>query len=251
LDTLAYWAISDVFDEIEMHPSDVSLPYHNGYGLITCDGIPKPSFRAFQILSSLPNMSLPVHATSAEHAAVEYAQTIYRQDGPLESNLTAVAFPVYADDGSVQRIVGLHVLLSHFVPCASSSGAGLKACEQQAMAQAHQAPYDVVIRINTSTPTAVQPPHPSMQSAALNATATVQRIDSKHANPRPVWEAMGSPKTITPLQKQLLLKASGLVEEPLSITSTTGTVGMLEVELSVPVFGVADVWIRFADNLAH
>ena len=35
-------------------------PFHDGYGLLTVDGIPKPSFRAFQLLKRLGNFSVAV-----------------------------------------------------------------------------------------------------------------------------------------------------------------------------------------------
>ncbi len=35
-------------------------PFHDGFGLLTVDGIPKPAYRAFQLFHRLANYSYPV-----------------------------------------------------------------------------------------------------------------------------------------------------------------------------------------------
>ena len=52
----SYWAFSDVFEEHCLDPT----PFHNGWGLVNWQGVPKPSFRAFQMLHEAGNVSLPV-----------------------------------------------------------------------------------------------------------------------------------------------------------------------------------------------
>ena len=41
---------SDIFEELYMD----TVPFHNGYGLTTVDGIPKPALRAFELLGNFP-----------------------------------------------------------------------------------------------------------------------------------------------------------------------------------------------------
>jgi len=55
---LSYWTFSDIFEEIGFD----SVPFHNGYGVQTVQGIPKPAYRALQILRNLSNESLLVNA---------------------------------------------------------------------------------------------------------------------------------------------------------------------------------------------
>lgn len=45
----SYWTFTDIFEECGLS----SLPFHGGFGLLNIHGIPKPSYRAFQILNKL------------------------------------------------------------------------------------------------------------------------------------------------------------------------------------------------------
>ena len=59
---MSYWTFSDIFEEMHSVNDNVGVRplFHNAYGLINVDGIPKPSFRAFELLRRMPNMTLPV-----------------------------------------------------------------------------------------------------------------------------------------------------------------------------------------------
>lgn len=48
-DCYSFWTFSDIFEECGFS----SLPFHGGFGLMNIHGIPKPSYRAFQLLSRL------------------------------------------------------------------------------------------------------------------------------------------------------------------------------------------------------
>lgn len=45
----SFWTLSDIFEESRMQ----SMPFHGGFGLLTLHGIPKPSYRAFELLHQL------------------------------------------------------------------------------------------------------------------------------------------------------------------------------------------------------
>jgi xylan 1,4-beta-xylosidase len=49
VDGYSFWVFSDIFDENEF----VSTPFHGGFGLMNVYGIPKPSYRAFELLHQL------------------------------------------------------------------------------------------------------------------------------------------------------------------------------------------------------
>lgn len=51
IDSLGYWAFTDIFEE--NGPGDT--PFHGGFGLINADGIKKPSYWAYWMLSKLGN----------------------------------------------------------------------------------------------------------------------------------------------------------------------------------------------------
>lgn len=45
----SFWTFSDIFEERKFE----SLPFHGGFGLLTLHGIPKPTYRAFELLHQL------------------------------------------------------------------------------------------------------------------------------------------------------------------------------------------------------
>lgn len=58
----SYWTFSDIFEELGFP----SLPFHGGFGLLTIHGVPKPSYRAFQLLRMLGSERLPVRSDSPQ-----------------------------------------------------------------------------------------------------------------------------------------------------------------------------------------
>jgi len=54
-----YWTFTDIFEE-NYFPS---IPFHGGFGLLNLHGIPKPIYRAFELLHHLGNELLPVVGT--------------------------------------------------------------------------------------------------------------------------------------------------------------------------------------------
>ena len=56
VDAYSYWTFSDIFEE-NYFPSE---PFQGGFGLMTIQGIPKPAYRAYEILHRLGKERLPV-----------------------------------------------------------------------------------------------------------------------------------------------------------------------------------------------
>jgi len=56
VDGYSFWTFSDIFEE-NYFPS---MPFHGGFGLLNLHGIPKPTYRAFELLHSLGNEILLV-----------------------------------------------------------------------------------------------------------------------------------------------------------------------------------------------
>lgn len=56
VDAYSWWTFSDVFEENYMP----SKPFQGGFGLMTIEGIPKPAYRAFQLLHELGTEQLEV-----------------------------------------------------------------------------------------------------------------------------------------------------------------------------------------------
>jgi xylan 1,4-beta-xylosidase len=60
-DIMSYWSFSDVFEEQGV----VKTPFYGGYGLIAAGDIPKPAFRAFELLHKLGDQRLNLNSDSA------------------------------------------------------------------------------------------------------------------------------------------------------------------------------------------
>ena len=78
---MSYWSLSDVFEEQGV----VKTPFYGGYGLLAERGIPKPAFRAFELLHRLGDRRL---ASPSENALVTQ-----RADGTLVVALWNYAEP--------------------------------------------------------------------------------------------------------------------------------------------------------------
>ncbi|MGN0532426.1 MAG: hypothetical protein ACI4IN_06490 [Eubacterium sp.] len=67
VDGSSYWTFSDIFEELFFFPD----PFCGGFGLLTADGIKKPTFWAFKLLAQLPDTRycLPVTNEDVELAA--------------------------------------------------------------------------------------------------------------------------------------------------------------------------------------
>jgi xylan 1,4-beta-xylosidase len=64
VDNYSFWTFSDIFAE-NYFPS---IPFHGGFGLLNLHGIPKPAYRAFQLLHQLGDEQLEV---GGQHDTVE------------------------------------------------------------------------------------------------------------------------------------------------------------------------------------
>jgi len=60
----SYWTFSDIFEENYFS----SKPFHGGFGLLTIHGVPKPAYRAFELLHQLGDQIFPV---VGEHDTVD------------------------------------------------------------------------------------------------------------------------------------------------------------------------------------
>lgn len=80
----SWWTFSDIFSENYFS----SVPFHGGFGLLTIDGIAKPTYRAFQLLHRLGNERLAVDGT---HTTVDC--TVVRGDHKITVLLTNHTFP--------------------------------------------------------------------------------------------------------------------------------------------------------------
>jgi len=66
VDGYSYWTFSDLFEEA----AQSSVPFHNGFGMMNIHGIPKPTYRLFQLFHSLGDQRLNVQSDTT-HPTIE------------------------------------------------------------------------------------------------------------------------------------------------------------------------------------
>jgi len=80
----SYWTFSDIFEENYFS----SIPFHGGFGLMNIYGIPKPAYRAFELLHRLGTELLPVQGS---HDTVDI--WIVKKNGTIQVLMTNWALP--------------------------------------------------------------------------------------------------------------------------------------------------------------
>ncbi|MGZ3795463.1 MAG: GH39 family glycosyl hydrolase [Pseudobdellovibrionaceae bacterium] len=91
----SYWTFSDIFEE-NYFSSD---PFHGGFGLLNIYGIPKPSYRAFELLHRLGHEALHVQGS---HGTVEVWVT--RADKSLKVLINNWALPKHGIQTELVRV---------------------------------------------------------------------------------------------------------------------------------------------------
>jgi xylan 1,4-beta-xylosidase len=84
VDGYSFWTFSDIFEETYFP----SLPFHGGFGLLTIHGVPKPTYRAFELLHELGE---ECYAVSGDHPTVD--AWAVRRGGDVMILLTNHALP--------------------------------------------------------------------------------------------------------------------------------------------------------------
>jgi xylan 1,4-beta-xylosidase len=93
VDSLAYWTLSDVFEEQGV----VKQPFYGGYGLIAENDLPKPSYNAFKLLHLLGDQRIAGNSQSsivtkrADGAIVIAVWNLFAPDEKGESKDVAIA----------------------------------------------------------------------------------------------------------------------------------------------------------------
>lgn len=103
VDGYAFWTFSDIFEE-NYFPS---VPFHGGFGLLTLHGIPKPTYRAFELLHRIGDALLLV---DGKHETVD-AWAVLKGNLSVTVLLTNHALPHHPI--MTQRV---HVALSALLP---------------------------------------------------------------------------------------------------------------------------------------
>jgi xylan 1,4-beta-xylosidase len=84
VDGYSYWIFSDIFEENYFS----SKPFHGGFGLLNIYGIPKPAYRAYEILHQLGTVLV---STQGKHATVDVWVT--KESNEIKVLVTNSALP--------------------------------------------------------------------------------------------------------------------------------------------------------------
>lgn len=153
-DAYLFWCCSDIFEEQFMLPQ----PFVGSYGIVSNDGIPKPNFWGFKLLSQLYPQRLPAPKDG------EVDCGIFTDGHNVQILLTPQDGDYYAD-----RAFAVDIDLD-FIP----------------------------------------------------SSASIQRIDDGHANPKKEWQKLGAPANLTKAQVKEIADKTRLREEPLEFTCADG-----------------------------
>jgi xylan 1,4-beta-xylosidase len=96
----SFWTFSDIFQE-NYFPS---TPFHGGFGLLNLHGIPKPAYRAYQLLHRLGTQRL---AVEGRHGTVD-AWAVRGEEGELTVLLTNHALPRHPITTELARVELTH-----------------------------------------------------------------------------------------------------------------------------------------------
>jgi xylan 1,4-beta-xylosidase len=179
LDTLSYWTFSDIFEEQGFS----SQPWQQGFGIQTIYGVPKPVYRAFQMMAQLPAAAAQVNSTAPG--------VVYRP-----GSATVGTVDVMVATSRAGSLVSVTALLNNFNTYGNNVSAQTVS----------------VTFANLSAAAGVP----------LPTSATLELIDATHANARPVWEAAGSPLYPSPAEVAAELAASQLVQQSLALQPAAG-----------------------------
>jgi len=175
----SFWTFTDIFEE----GGFLSTPFHQGFGINTIINVPKPAYRAFELL----------HATGDKRYAVDYDPAAKTVDVLVTTNSTHMIILATNFDYATEALVS----------------------------------KDICITIKSYT-------------GSKTPTGIVQTIDDNSANPRPVWESMGSPTYPTASQIATLLEASQMKVTTIKPSVVSGT---LSFSLTLTPWAVVSITI--------
>ena len=210
----SYWDISDVFEEGGF--AFVNNSFNGNFGLINVHGVPKPAYRAFQLLHELGSELLPTT----------------RSGGGSQSNPTDCAASVGVL-ASKSNATCLSVLMF-----------------SQATVGAPIAAHCVVnLTVNTGEETTAATAD-DIDGRGQKQTTTIQgavrRIDETHTAPKAAWLAMGMPQWPTAAQNREIFEASIMQQAKLPITKSSG---VLSFSLDVAANTVVAVQIPLGGDV--
>lgn len=196
---LSYWVFSDVFQEGGL--PTVNASFHGGFGLLNIFGVPKPAFRAFELLANLTGRRVPVDAVvRGGETGAECAQNVH-------------VLSTWEEGHTVLQLI----VANHDSQLGNSTPA---------------TPCNITVRVDTT--------RSGHNICTAIASADLRRIDHEHANPRERWIEIGMPQYPSAAQNAEIFAASHMASlqfgdgEGVSMQA-----GILVARVNVPAYAVA------------
>ena len=257
LDAFSWWTFTDVFEEGWMR----SAPFHNGYGMMTVQGVRKPVWRAFEALEGAgstryavagvdPTSTISVLATDGGGGALgvqAYVANWHRVDAERFSCSKAQGQCVKDPHGEFtdEALCNANCHGSgkrQSLPSQPPRGRLASSAVEKAEAEEEE-DTETVLRGDqgqrgrngvgdgpTAQKVTVVVTHAA--DAAVGATARAVRIDGTHANPQALWASWGSPQYVNTTQEAALHAASQVAPEQLPVTRLSATQSAVTVAMA-------------------
>jgi hypothetical protein len=178
----------------------VNNSFNGNFGLVNVHGVPKPAYRAFQLLHELGDELLP---TSIKAAPLEVAQETQQKPPPASPSCVSTVGVL----ASVSNATTLSVLLF----------------SQSAIGAPIAPSCQVNVSINRPKGTAVA--HTSSHDRVEVVQGTIRRIDETNTAPKAVWLQQGMPQWPTAQQNQEIFAGSIMRKEKIAVTIEAVTTG--------------------------
>jgi xylan 1,4-beta-xylosidase len=216
----SYWDISDVFEEGGFAFANNS--FNGNFGLINVHGIPKPAYRAFQLLHELGDELLPTTRSGggSSNNPTDCAASV----GVLasKSNATCLSVLVFSQ-ATVGAPIAAHCIVNLTINTAAPATTAVGADD-----------------------TDEQKKNPGARPSTTIQGA-VRRIDGAHTAPKAAWLTMGMPQWPTPSQNRQIFEASLMQQAKLPIMKSGA--GVLSFSLDVAANTVVAVQIPLGGDL--
>ena len=207
---LSYWTFSDIFEE----QGQVASEFSQAFGARSIHGVPKPVYRAMQLLRRLHSTALPTVTVDVDQGGCSNASAI---DVVVTTDAAA------AEGGKVEALIVNHPGAR---PDAMSDGSLARENTAQVLGTAGAA------ALNSTTVTL------HFTGDAPNS-ASVRRVDQNHSNALPMYHSAGAPKYPNATLLRALNAASQIVAKDIAISIINSTSWTITVEM--PRYAVAVV----------
>eukprot|EP00051_Salpingoeca_urceolata_P030108 m.8131 g.8131 ORF g.8131 m.8131 type:complete len:562 (+) comp3142_c0_seq2:333-2018(+) len=235
LDMFSFWTFSDVFEEDWMN----GIPFHNGYGMKTMHGVPKPAWRAFELLAHAGDTRLPVTGKVSPNNSSETV-SVFATGNSTDAGDVQIFAANFLRLGLVSRY-SCHKDTKTCVTDPNGPFTDPSLCASNCQTKPGYGPN---VAPNDPTPLAtktltVSISHPA--NVKLGSTGLMTVVNSTHGNPEALWQSWDSPQFINASQVDALKTAS----LPLEVTVPVTTVSATESTVTFDIEGYSIAHIAF------